>query len=292
MVVIELPPAQRRRLDLAAAELGSRDALVDSRPLRALSAWLEKAGRLVEAVVDQATWVHVFDSEQVRCAIDRGIEERDDVPPAYELLAIAREVFAQGLAGDENFWGWEYPVHVPVPVRTSSGEVLVLGFLFETWAEYPPGRWDGLFRSREAYVAWLRAQGHWTAMEEFEALSDEEKLAEFCGTWLEEDGDSSGGEEGDEGSSGDHRSSDDRWYLKFRYYAMQEVPPIGEIIWEHACDDEDEVYQAYFAQVAENYAKYGAPQSVLLLDCRERRVLSATGSVNEAYEVRRWLGTG
>ena len=124
-----------------------------------------------------------------------------------------------------------------------------------------------------------------------------------AGRWREEYGDSSGSEErneeedeeGDEDSSGDDASGGARWYERFRYYAVQEVQPIGEIFWEHACDDEEEAYQAYFAQVAENYATYGVPQSVLLLDCRERRVLSATGSVNDvnaAYEVRRWLGTG
>jgi hypothetical protein len=303
MTFISLPPAQQLRLDQAAAKLGSGHALTDCRPLRALTAWLEEEGRITEAVCDQATWIHVFDSPQAQRAIDRRVEEMDDVPTSNELLAIAREVFAQGLTDDEEFWGWEYPVHVPIPVRTSRGEELVLGFVFETWAESPPGEWDGLFRSREAYVVWLRAQGYWTAMTEFDALGDEEKLAEFCGVWLEEEGDSSGNEgrdeeeaeEGDEDSLGDDASGGDRWYLKFRYYAVQEVQPIGEITWEHACDDEEEAYRAYFAQVAENYAKYGAPQSVLLLDCRERRVLSATGSVNDvnaAYEVRRWLGTG
>ena len=75
-----------------------------------------------------------------------------------------------------------------------------------------------------------------------------------------------------------------------RYYAVEEIVPLGEAGWEESFDTLRDAFSAYTGHVQENVDRCGGMLCVRLFDRRRRRLLASTWSDRDPdSSVKNWL---
>ena len=176
MALLPLPPAQQQALGEAVAAMGDASFLVAHPALQPLREWLEADDNSNDGVVEQENWEYVVDPHLISERLDGMVEEPVSEDEKWDII---RDLVRQALDGDLDFWGEEHRANVGIDVETSTGRRLVIGCEFISFNVVPPIEWQGLFASRDAYRAWFRAQGYFITLDEYDALTRDERRARF-----------------------------------------------------------------------------------------------------------------
>jgi hypothetical protein len=177
----EFTDAEQDLTDRLIVSLGRRESLSQrSHVLRQIQEALAEDGRLAEWQCESSYWVSAVDPAVMdrNGWFDNHLGERI---ATSRKLTLLRRFVRLALAWNEEVVGMEYPFHYYVPLRARNGATAILGarFVGPYIADPDSTEWCGCFRDVDAFRAWLRQEGWWTDIEQFDLLPRTQQLARW-----------------------------------------------------------------------------------------------------------------
>lgn len=167
-LAVKLPPDIQAHADQAMRALARGMVPATDPHLSRVTDWLEG-----DALSRIAAWITDADCRIHATTLSELIEGRplheyaSDPMTEAQIIALLRLRLSQVLEGE--LVGEEDPFRLMGSVRGSNGGQGFLGLKFRRFDQ--PVVWDGMFRSRSEYTAWLGAQGLLGTLEQFDRLT-------------------------------------------------------------------------------------------------------------------------